>query len=50
MANKPGRIVSYPKAFLAIKSHSTARPPVKPIHLHYHHTYGHETWQGGDFP
>ena len=41
MANKPGRIVSYPKALLAIKLHGTARPTVKPIYLYYHHTYGH---------
>ena len=23
--------------------------PLKTLYLHYYNTYGHQTWQGGDF-
>ena len=55
VATKPGMMVTYLKWVLPRKSHdpwprglARSLDKLKPLYLHYHSVYGHQTWQDGD--
>ena len=56
-ATKLGRMETYRDGLLPITSHDSlirglvrSGDTLKPLCLHYHSTYGHQTWQCGDLP
>ena len=48
MAIKPDRVVTYFKAFLESLGLARSRDKRKPLYLHYHSDYNHQTWQVDD--
>ena len=54
-ATELGRMVTYLKRLLFIKSHGTlitwsCKIKLKLLHLHYHSAHGHQTWQDANLP
>ena len=41
---------SHPFSYMALLAHGLVRSwdKLRPLYLHYHIGYGHQTWQGGD--
>ena len=55
MAIRLGKVVTYHKKLSPIKSYdplitclTRSRDKLKPLYLHYHNVYSHQTWQDGD--
>ena len=54
MATKLGKVVTYLKIFnplihttISTRGHVRSRDRLKKIYLHYHNTYGYQTWEDG---